>query len=126
MALWGIASESPAGRRAALRGTVSRARGAAGAATTAFDITAAVVSGVAAAPGLALLLVWCFTTLTGAHTRSSACALSLSLSLLPAHARTLCCGGGAGVAPMAVHYAYLTAMDYTAKARPHACERQIY
>jgi hypothetical protein len=70
MALWGIASESPAGRRAALRGTVTRARGAAGAATTAWDITAAVLSGVAAAPGLALLLVWCFTTLTGAHERA--------------------------------------------------------
>ena len=60
---------------------VARARGAP---ATGWDLASAASAAVADAPGVALLLIWCFTTLTG-------------------------------VAPMALHYAYLMAMDVTSK-----------
>ena len=60
---------------------VARARGAP---ATGWDLASAATAAVADAPGVALLLIWCFTTLTG-------------------------------VAPMAFHYAYLMAMDFTSK-----------
>jgi hypothetical protein len=80
--LWAIGAASPGGRRVAMRDSVvSRARGAP---ATGWDLASAATAAVADAPGVALLLIWCFTTLTG-------------------------------VAPMAFHYAYLMAMDFTSK-----------
>jgi len=65
-------------------GQLAAARGAAGGARALWDVAAAGAAAVGAAPGRALLLVYCFTTLSG-------------------------------VAPLALHYGWLTACDATAK-----------